>query len=260
MKVKDIMTRQVFSVDKDESLGFVLDQMRAKGLTKVPVTEGGNIAGIVTDGDIANELGAIRSRGVESMNLHVTAAMRRDVPTVTPDTDIEKVLDILLMNGHGIVPVIVDAKVVGVVTQADLLPLVKSDALVKDFMVKELYAVKPQDRVIHARRVMLDHGVERLPVLDGGRLVGIVGEMDVALGYAKFKEAFKTQHQDHRIKQFFVQDIMHRDVVTGLPEMTAREAAERMQAEHVGGLPVVNGADRIAGIVTQTDLLRFVSF
>lgn len=258
MKAKDIMTREVVTMDKDERLGVVLEEMRCRGVSKLPVTEKGNLIGVVTDGDIVDELGAIRSRGVTPDVMHVTAALRRDVPTVSPDTDLTEVARILLGGNLGIVPVVVDAKVVGVITKADLLPLVESDTPLKEFMIKELYAVAPQDRVMHARRVMLDHGIERLPVLDGGRLVGIVGEMDMALGYAKFKQHFKTQHQDNRLKQFYVEDIMTRNVVTGAPEMTAREAAAMMRQEDVGGLPVVNGSDRIAGMITRTDLLQLL--
>src|SRR5581483_7153217 len=103
-------------------------------------------------------------------------------------------------------------------------------------------------------RLMVDHHVERVPVLDGGKLVGILGEMDVALGLARFKDTVADRHQPSAIQRFLVEDVMTQTVKTATPETTARDAALRMKQEDVGCLPVLR-ADRCVGIVTRSDLL-----
>lgn len=257
-KVKDIMSRDVVAVDKDERLERVLDLMRKHRVSKIPVTEAGKLVGVVTDGEIAEELGGIRSKGKPASALHASAVTVRDVKTVTPESEWEDALDLLQDNPVGMLPVTHDGTLLGVVTKADFLPFVESARPVADVMVRSLHAVAPTDRVIHARRVMVDAGVERLPVLEAGQLVGVLTETDLAFGFARFKAEYSDNHQKHQLKEFLVQDIMVRKVVSVAPETSVSAAAKRMRDEHVGCLPVVNGTGRIQGMVTRSDLIATV--
>lgn len=259
MKAKDLMTKDVLTVDKDERLETVLDLMRKHRVSKLVVVEKGAVVGVVTDGDVADELGAIKNRGVPASHLHASSAMRRRFPTVPPEAEAKLVLQHLLEDDAGLVPVLHDRTCVGVVTGSDLLPLVKSAKPLADVMTTNVLAVASSDRVVHARRLMVDHHVERLPVLDGGRVVGVVGEIDIAAGLARFKDSVRDNHQPAALQRFLVEDVMQRGVVTATPETTALDAARLMRERDVGSLPVVRG-DRIAGIVTRSDLIRLVTF
>lgn len=256
-KAKDIMTKSVLHVDKDERLEAALDTMRKTGVSKLVVMEKGAVVGVLTDGDIADELGAIKNRGVPASHLHASSAMRRRFATAAPETPLKELLGFLLDGDAGLVPVVHDRTCVGVVTASDLLSLVVSTEPVEDVMSKNLHVVSPTDRVIHARRLMLDHNIERLPALEGGKLVGIVGEGDIANGLARFKDTVKDQHQPAALQRFLVEDVMQRQVVTAPAEMPARDAAALMKKEDVGCLPVMRG-ERVAGIVTRSDLLSLV--
>ena len=258
MKAKELMSREVVAVDKDERLETVLTLMQKHRVSKLVVQEKGRIVGIVTDGDIADELGAIKNKGVPASHLHASSAMRRSFERVTPEADISVVLKALMDDDVGLVPVCHEDNCVGVVTGSDLLKLVKAPRPVSEVMTsKGLHVVQPSDRVIHARRMMMDHHVERLPVLQDGKLVGIVGEGDIASGLAKFKATVADAHQPAAIQRFLVEDVMQRNVVTATPETTAADAVRIMKTQDVGSLPVVRG-DRIVGIVTRTDLLSLV--
>lgn len=257
MKAKDLMTKEVLRTDKDERLETVLDLMRKHRVSKMVVYEKGHIAGVVTDGDIADELGAIKNRGVPASQLHASSAMRRKFPSVGPDADLPQVIEHLVDNDAGLLPVVHDRACVGVITASDLLSLVNANVPLADVMTNHLHVVSPTDRVIHARRVMLDHHIERLPVLDGGKLVGIVGEIDLAAGLARFKETVSDNHQPAAIQRFLVEDVMQRQVVTATPETTALDAVKLMRSRDVGSLPVLRG-DRLVGIVTRSDLLRLI--
>lgn len=257
MKAKDLMTKDVLRLDKDERLGTVLDLMKKHRVSKLVVTERDQVVGVVSDGDVADELGALKNRGVPTSQLHASSAMRRRFPTVTPDADVMQVLEVMVGQGEGIVPVCHDKTCVGVVTASDLLSLVDDERPLADVMTTHVHAVAPTDRVIHARRIMIDHHVERLPVLDGGQLVGIVGEIDIAAGFARFKEVVADAHQPSALQRFLVEDIMQRQVVTATPETIAKEAVKIMRSQDVGSLPVLRG-NRLVGIVTRSDLLKLV--
>ena len=255
-KAKDLMTKDVLAVDKDERLQSVLDTMVKHRVSKLVVTEKKEVVGVVTDGDIADELGAIKNRGVPASHLHASSAMRRKYPTAAADVDLPQLLD-LLADDAGMVTILHEKHAVGVVTASDVLSLVTAATPLADVMTNHLQVASPTDRVVHARRTMLDHHVERLPVLDHGKLVGIVGEIDIALGLAKLKATIADNHQPAALARFLVQDIMQQTVVTATPETTARDAVALMRKHDVGSLPVVRG-ERIVGIVTRSDLLKLV--
>lgn len=257
MKAKDLMTKEVLAVDKDGRLQTVLETMVKNRVSKLVVQDKGEIVGVVTDGDIADELGAIKNRGVPASHLHASSAMRRKYPALAPDAELRAVLEALQDDG-GIVAVVEGKRCVGVITGSDLITHVDVDMPLADVMTNHLQVVNPADRVIHARRIMLDHHIERLPVLDGGKLVGILGELDIALGLAKIKGTVADNHQPAALQRFLVQDVMQQTVITATPETTAREAVALMRKNDVGSLPVVRG-DRIVGIVTRSDLLALLS-
>jgi predicted transcriptional regulator len=69
MKVREIMTTKIISVDKDDSLKRVLDLMKKYDITKIPVLEEKKFFGLVTDNVIAYKLGSIRKRRVTASRL-----------------------------------------------------------------------------------------------------------------------------------------------------------------------------------------------
>jgi CBS domain-containing protein len=261
MKARDIMTTKAIVVHKDDRIENVLDAMRRHNVSKLPVVDRDRLVGVISDGEVLEELGAFKNRQVEPSTLHVSGAMRRDFQVALPDTDLKVVIEECKKDGVGLLPVVESnpgGKLVGVITKADLLKLVTHATPLKHIMRKQLHSVQPAERLIHARRMMLEHGIERLPVLDGGRLVGILGELDIALALDDFKKKFPPEHQKHQIKNLVVEDVMRRDVVTARPDMPANQAAQLMLKEDVGGLPVTEDGERIAGMVTRTDLLRLL--
>jgi len=255
MKVRDVMTTDIVTVDKDRNLRDVLDLMDQHRITKIPVVEHGRLVGIVTDGRIADKLGRIRNKQVQTTTLHASSVMEKDFIVAHPDEDLESLLKDVGQPGLTMIPVVKGHDLVGVVTKADLLPLVDSDTPLRELMHKEIKAVSPTERIIHARRLILDNQIGRLPVLDGGEVRGIIAEHEIAGAFAGFKMA-DLSVQKVNIRDMQVGEYMVRDVVTAPPGATAKEAARLMMAHHVGALPIVNGRRTIEGIVTRTDLIR----
>jgi acetoin utilization protein AcuB len=94
--------------------------------------------------------------------------------------------------------------------------------------------------------IMKTRDLHHLPVVnDNGDVVGIVTRRDLQLGARFFHEA-PTE----------VSEVMHAPVVTIAPDANLSAAAERMIAERIGCLPVVDGERRLAGMLTETDLFR----
>lgn len=257
MKVEEIMAKEPIWLDKSEELVKALEIIR-KGYTKIPVLDEGRFVGLVTDGEIADKLGSIRTKNVLPSKLHVSSVMVKDIPFVSPETSVDDVLKMVGLPGPTMLPVIHNKKLVGVVTKADLLPYVKSEKPVDWVMTRNARCVAEDDRIIHARRMMLESDIQRLPVHRDGKLVGIISESDIALAFADFKREVPLNHQGARIKELLVGDFMRRNVVSAPPAMTIKGAAALMLKEGVGCLPVVDEDGKILGIVSRTDVIRTI--
>lgn len=106
----------------------------------------------------------------------------RPVRTVTPDTTMREAGEVMSRWGHAGLPVLEKGRVAGVVTRKDVDKAVRhglEHAPVKGFMSRELISVGPGADLPALERVLTREGIGRLPVLDDGKLVGIVTRKDL---------------------------------------------------------------------------------
>jgi len=257
MKVKEIMTTKIITVDKDDSLKLVLDLMKKYDITKIPVTEEKKFFGLVTDNVIAYKLGSIRKRGITASRLHASSVTEKEVAVIFPEENVKNILKSVGEPGPTMLPVVEKEKLIGVVTKADLLPLVTSKNQLHSIMQKKVHTVNLDDRVVHARRIMITHNVARLPVLEEKKLVGIISDVEIALAFASLKKSFSLGRQKHRLDELLVKDVMRTPVVWSDPSMSISDAAQLMQKQNIGALPLLEN-DKLVGMVTRTDLLKTI--
>jgi CBS domain-containing protein len=119
---------------------------------------------------------------------------------------------------------------------------------IKELMKRSPTTVQVDDDLTTARDLMVWMGIRHLPVLDGGKLIGILSESDVAAFQARTGTSPRTM-SGHP-----VEEAMHTPVETSTPEELVDEAAQRMAARRINCLPVVEGGD-LVGIVTASDIL-----
>jgi len=258
MKIRDVMTKEIISVDKDVDLSHVLNLMKKHEITKIPVVSNKKLIGVITDNIIAYKLGSKRKRGIPASRLHASSVTEKNIEIFSPDTEIKTVLRKVGEPGPTMLFILENDKLSGVVTKADLLPLVKSDKKIKDLMQKKLHVVSPDDRVIHARRIMIDENVARLPVLYLGKLVGIISDTEITFALADLKKSFSIGKQKHQLDELLIKDVMKSPVIWTEPNMTAKQAAKIMLKNNIGALPILQD-DKLIGIVTRTDLLKTIS-
>ena len=257
MKVSEFMTKEIIAVDKDENLKHVLNLMKKNQITKIPVLENKKLVGMVTDNIIAYKLGSIRKKGVPASRLHASSVTGKEVECVSPDTEIQKILEKVGKPGPTMLCVVENDVLVGVLTKADLLPLVTSKKQVREIMNKKIITVSSEDRVIHARRIMIDQNLARLPVVDQGKLVGIISDNEIAFALAELKGSFPIGRQKHQLDELFVGDVMKIPVIWTAPNMTVKDAAIIMMNNNTGALPLLE-YEKLVGIITRTDLLKTI--
>ncbi len=120
--------------------------------------------------------------------------MTREVVTLSPEDSLRTAVEKLSSRGISGAPVVENGKVVGILSLSDILSFLGRRHLmdlepedleklraarVKEVMKKKVITVGDRDPVSEAVRLMTRHGVNRLPVVSGGRLVGIIARADV---------------------------------------------------------------------------------
>jgi acetoin utilization protein AcuB len=97
--------------------------------------------------------------------------------------------------------------------------------------------------------------IRHLPILQGGRLVGIISDRDIRLALPSPATSLSVWEVRHLLDKLTVGEVMTYFVMTTTPDCPVTEAVGRMLGHKVGSLPVV--VDRqVVGILTRTDVLR----
>jgi CBS domain-containing protein len=108
--------------------------------------------------------------------------MTTRVVTVKPSTPIPEAARLLVRRKISGVPVVDEkdkTKVVGILTEADLLAAPAGAKTVAEVMRKRVISVSPETPIDEIAAILVKHKIKRVPVLEGGKLVGIVSRIDV---------------------------------------------------------------------------------
>jgi CBS domain-containing protein len=119
---------------------------------------------------------------------------------------------------------------------------------VGDFMTRDLVTVKETDDLALAESILKLGGIRHLPVVQGGRLVGLVTQRDLLRSAAV---------RSHRVT--LARDVMVREVIAVRASTSLVQAARLMLANKFGCLPVTEEDGRLSGIITEADFVRFAA-
>jgi len=124
---------------------------------------------------------------------------------------------------------------------------------VKHYMTANPYTLSPEDTVTRAMALLKEKKIRRLPILSGGKLVGIVTERQLLEVSPSKATTLSIYEINHLLSQTKLGAIMSRNVITVTPDTLLEEAAMTMRSHTIGALPVMEG-DRLVGIITETDI------
>jgi len=186
--------------------------------------------------------------------------MRKDVVTIEPEATVHDAVD--KMRSHRIHGIIVakEGNLIGVMSGYDVLLLMArgehgKNVRVEEIMTPEVVTVGPEDDVIDALETMLKNHVLRLPVLDDGKLVGIITTTNFVNA---FDEGFHGElpGKEKITTELLVRNIMHTPVIMIESGKSVLEAARLMTENNIGSL-IINENCKI-GIITESDIFKRV--
>ena len=131
--------------------------------------------------------------------------------------------------------------------------------LVKNWMNSPVVTIEANDSMEKAIELMKEHCIKTLPVMDNDKLVGIVTDRDLKRASASDATTLAVYELFDLLTKVKVKKIMTKDPVTVHPDFTIEEAANLLRKRRISGAPVVNGQNRLVGIITKEDLYKVLS-
>ena len=183
--------------------------------------------------------------------LKVGDVMSKDVVTICPDESVVSAAKIISENNISCIVVVDKVRAAGILTETDFLKRVVGKekdfdkVKVGDVMCSPVESIAADLSIFEASKIMAEKHVKRLPILEEGRLVGIITQTDlirVSASYGMWRD---------------VSEIMSKDVAGIQSKATVVEATGVMTGRNISCIVVLEG-DEVVGVFTEKDLLKRV--
>ncbi len=129
---------------------------------------------------------------------------------------------------------------------------------IRDIMTKDPITVEPKTSLPDAHRIMRQHNIRKLPVLEGEKLVGIVTYDMVLEASPSPATSLSIQELHYLLAEMKVEEIMDKNPVTLAPETPFEKALAMGQSDRIRGFPVVD-KDKLVGIATHGDIIQLLT-
>ena len=249
--VKDIMVKPT-TISKSAKITEALDKMLAEGIDPLIALNNTTVVGTVSRQAIAEKLGSRQNSVLAPAAIHVASVVAEDFTSVYPDESIN-VLVPLLQHYKIVVVYDNDHKLIGQVSAGDLLKKYQPEDGI-DGAIENAVTIDADERVVHLRRRMLDDNISRFVVTENDKIAGIVTETDLATELRKFRESVRDQHQDHRIRNLLVKDIMSTPLITVDRNTHVSDVIDIMLKKSISTVPVTDKG-KLVGLVTRRSLV-----
>jgi len=130
---------------------------------------------------------------------------------------------------------------------------------IHEYMKSPVITATPDTLLDDALRTMHENHIRRLPVMDNGKLVGLVTRHGLREAMPLTAIPLSIWGIHYQLSKMKVRDVMITDVITVAPDTTVEEAAALTEKHKIGTLPVVDNKGNLVGIITSTDLLRLLT-
>lgn len=264
MTINKVMAQNIITVRKDQTVSDALKLMRKHKISRLPAIspKTDELVGIITEKDIATKIASSKYDEVPLSHMRISTIMTGDVITATPSDSKVRVLKTMVDKHIGGVPIVDNNQIVGMVTKTDFLRNMNvapyDETPIKEIMTNRVITIGPDERLVHARRLMIDNDVARLVVVNSGLIMGIITAKDMAKTIVEFKERVPEKYQHTQIRNLFVQEVMSQTIETTTKNATIAEVADIMVSKEFSGMPVSDDKNKVQGIVSKSDILRYI--
>jgi PAS domain S-box-containing protein len=244
LNVGDVMSNEVATICPDEIVISAAKIMSDKKISCLVVMDQGNVAGIITETDVLRRVG---HKGKDIYRIKLGRIMSSPVEYVPPDLSVLEASKIMGAKYIKRLPILKDGKLVGIVTQTDLVRALTSYGLWRDIseiMSRDISGIQRDATVAEAVEIMTSRKISCIIVMNGDDVVGVLTEKDL-LGRVV---ALQRDPANTR-----VEEVMSFPVTSVPPTLSVFSASKIMEEMNIRRL-VVKKDKRLCGVVTQTDI------
>ncbi len=264
MTIDKVMAKDIITVRKDQTISDALKLMSKHKISRLPVIspKTDELVGIITEKDMATKIASAKYEEVPLSHMRISTIMTDKVITANVEESKVQVLKKMVENHIGGIPILDGDKIVGMVTKTDFLKEADTDAYtdtpIKEVMTKRVITINPDERLVHARRLMIDNDIARLVVINNGVIIGIFTAKDMAKTVIDFKKRVPEKYQHSQIRNLFIQEVMSQSIETTTKDASIAEVAQIMIEKEFSGMPVSDDKNKVQGIVSKTDILKYI--
>lgn len=276
--IRHLLKRAPVTAREDDDLAMILQIMRWAEVRHLPIVRGDALLGVISERDVLRRLSEVgRERGSRE---EAGTVMSSPPITIGSDEPVDAAVEMILGRRIGCLPVIERSGLIGIVTRSDLLdreasataaepPSAERDdpdhaapwtrLTVDAVMSLDPVTASADDPLSMIVERMGRLGIRHVPVVDGERrVIGVLSDRDVRTAIGNPMRLLRAREAVVRIESTRVAHAMSRSPVTIAAGTRLSRVAELFVDRKVGILPVVNGEDRLVGIVSYADVLRAV--
>ena len=257
--VGEVVRREIYIIGGEEPVSRAVGAFRKLDLPLV----------IVMDNSREKMLGILTERIVLRSTFNIDTTKAKSValksPIIRVDKPVSEAARLMLENNLKALPVEEDGKLVGTISIEDIVQALGdrffSRFKVRDVMSRDPITITPETTIGQALVLMRENGISRLPVIQEGKLSGILTIHDIIVKVIQPRERAtrgevvgeKLRTLSHQVKE-----IMTPVVITASPDEPLSKAIKRMFENDVSCL-VVTQDSRVIGIITRADILEPVA-
>lgn len=253
---KDIMSKEVVTATKDETISEVLGKMKKHGVHEVPVVDGTSLIGMVEYGSIVKRRKVVASTKVGDV-MSVP-------PKISMDSTLLDVADTLLSSNFVLVPVVSKDSLVGVISRMDIIKVFPrfqelNEIPAASIMTPSPICVSETDDMEKARHIMINLDEKSVPVVDDmGRFSGLVTEETVidATDFRR-KEDRRDFEKERKPTSIEVKSFMSTLPSKVEADKTLGDVVALMDRYKIPGVVVVK-KEKPVGIITRSDILELL--
>jgi len=259
MLVEEVMRREVVTVDTDKPITYALKLMKRAEADGFLVAEDGALVGLASYWDLMVRLGSVRVRGANASSIYVSSVMEPVRATLSPKSRVVEAARLMVEDPFHAIPVLGGGEVVGVLEPRDLAKaLLEDEVPASNLSSRNVPKVAVSDRVVHARRLMIDEGVRSLAVVNDGTAVGLIDDDRVVDALVGLISSLPPEKQKAGIRRLTVADLSPKRVKVR-SNAPLKEVAKLVVEVPVKGVPIVDDEGTLVGFVTMRELAKFIS-
>jgi len=248
LPISDVMVKDVATMSVNETVFSAAKNMFEKRVSCIIVLDGDKVAGILTETDFLKRIAAKKR---EIAHVKIARLMTSPVISISPDTSVLQAGTIAEENHVKKLPVIDNGKLVGIITQTDLVRVLTYYGMwrdIEEIMTPDVVTIQSEATVVQAAEAMTNNNISCIVVLNDKQVTGVLTERDI------LKRVIAAQKDPDTTK---INEVMSSPVKTVPPDYSVFSASRLIENVNIRRLVGLEGST-LKGIVTQTDIFRAV--